>query len=183
MLFGLDLVPLFLSCFVYQLLNGGIFYFSESNKSLVFEISYLLLIFATSKVWNCGHNSCLATAELLNAARCTLRHLKTEYREMNDSRTEVIKARLTTDEKKRIMDLAKAEGVSLSTYLRRSLLREKIVSKTDIQTVFELKKIGNNLNQLAKHVNTLPVNENIIESISFIKNYIDELRNITDKLT
>ncbi len=102
---------------------------------------------------------------------------------MNDNRTEVIRARLSVDEKKRIMDFAKAEGVSLSTYMRRSLLREKMVSKTDIQTVFELKKIGNNLNQLAKHVNTLPIESNIIESIGFIKKYIDELRIITDKLT
>lgn len=102
---------------------------------------------------------------------------------MNDNRTEVIRARLSVDEKKRIMDFAKAEGVSLSTYMRRSLLREKMVSKTDIQTVFELKKIGNNLNQLAKHVNTLPIESNIIESIEFIKKYIDELKIITDKLT
>ena len=77
---------------------------------------------------------------------------------------------------------AKSEGVSLSTYLRKSILGERIISKTDLQTVFELKKIGTNLNQLAKHINTLPVDEYIIESVTSIDNYIKELRQITDRL-
>lgn len=101
---------------------------------------------------------------------------------MNDNKTEVIRARISVEEKKQIMELAKAEGVSLSTYLRRSLLHGRLISKTDIQTVFELKKIGNNLNQVARYVNTLPVDENIIESLGIVRNYIDELKKITDKL-
>lgn len=100
----------------------------------------------------------------------------------NNNRTEVIRARLSVEEKERIISIAKAEGVSLSTYLRRSLLNGRLVTKTDVQTVFELKKIGNNLNQLARHVNTLPVDENIIASLEDIKNYIEELKEITDKL-
>lgn len=102
--------------------------------------------------------------------------------QMNDNRTEVIRARITVEEKKQIMELAKSNGVSISTYLRRSLLNGRLVTKTDVQTVFELKKIGNNLNQLARYVNTLPVDENIIASLDDIKNYIEELKNITDKL-
>ena len=101
---------------------------------------------------------------------------------MNDNKTEVIRARISVEEKKQIMELAKAEGVSLSTYLRRSLLLGRLISKTDVQTVFELKKIGNNLNQVARYVNTLPVDENIIESLGIVRNYIDELKKITDKL-
>ena len=48
--------------------------------------------------------------------------------------------------------------------------------------VFELKKIGTNLNQLAKHVNSLPVDENIRLSSESIEMYIKELKQITDKL-
>ena len=43
-------------------------------------------------------------------------------------------------------------------------------------------KIGVTLNQLAKHINTLPVDEEIISSLSSIKKYIDELKQITEKL-
>lgn len=101
---------------------------------------------------------------------------------MKKNRTEIIKARLSKEEKETAIKRAKAEGVSLSTYLRKVILGERIASKTDIQTVFELKKIGTNLNQLAKHINTLPVDEYIIESITSIDNYIKELRLITDRL-
>ena len=76
----------------------------------------------------------------------------------------------------------RAEGVTLSMYLRKSVLGERITSKADIQTVFELKKIGTNLNQLAKHVNSLPVDENIRLSLESIEMYIKELKQITDKL-
>lgn len=101
---------------------------------------------------------------------------------MEENRDKRIYVRLSKSEKEKLIKRAKAEGVSLSTYLRKSMLGERIVSKTDVQTVFELKKIGTNLNQLAKHINTLPVNEYILESINTIDTYIKELKQITDKL-
>lgn len=101
---------------------------------------------------------------------------------MEENRDKRIYVRLSKSEKEKLIKRAKAEGVSLSTYLRKSMLGERIVSKTDVQTVFELKKIGTNLNQLAKNINTLPVNEYILESINTIDTYIKELKQITDKL-
>lgn len=101
---------------------------------------------------------------------------------MKKNRTEVIRARLSEEEREQVLRRAKTEGMSLSMYLRKSVLGEKITSKTDIQTVFELKKIGTNLNQLAKHVNALPVEENILESIRVIDSYIKELKLITNDL-
>ena len=101
---------------------------------------------------------------------------------MKENRTKVIMLRLKEDEKERAVKRAKDEGITLSSYIRKSILGERIVSKTDIQTVFELKKIGTNLNQLAKHVNTLPVEENILESLKSLYNYIEELKQITNKL-
>lgn len=89
---------------------------------------------------------------------------------------------MTVDEKEQAVKRSKEEGITLSSYIRKSILGERIVSKTDIQTAFELKKIGTNLNQLAKHVNTLPVDENILMSLSSIDKYIKELKQITDKL-
>ena len=101
---------------------------------------------------------------------------------MKENRTIILRARLSKSEKELIDKRAKALGISLSAFLRKSLLGEQIVSKTDVQTVFELKKIGTNLNQLAKHVNSLPVDENIRISLESIEMYIKELKQITDKL-
>lgn len=101
---------------------------------------------------------------------------------MKENRTKVIRARLSEEEKEQVFRRAKAEGITLSMYLRNSVLGERIASKTDIQTVFELKKIGTNLNQLAKHVNSLPIDDNILKSLENINKYINELKQITDKL-
>lgn len=101
---------------------------------------------------------------------------------MKENRTKVIRARLSEEEKEQVFRRAKAEGITLSMYLRNSVLGERIASKTDIQTVFELKKIGTNLNQLAKHVNSLPIDDNILKSLENINNYINELKQITDNL-
>lgn len=101
---------------------------------------------------------------------------------MKENRTAIVKLRLTEAEKKSAVKRAKDEGSTLSSYIRKSITGEKIVSKADIQIAFELKKIGNNLNQLAKHVNTLPADEIIRASINDIENYIKQLKKITDTL-
>lgn len=101
---------------------------------------------------------------------------------MKKNREEYLNIRVSKEEKEQIKKIAKSLGVSVSTYTRKSLLKEHITSKTDIQTIFEIKKIGVNLNQLTKHINTLPINEEIERSLVFIKEYIDELKLITDRL-
>ena len=101
---------------------------------------------------------------------------------MKENRTIILRARLSKSEKELIDKRAKALGISLSAFLRKSLLGEQIVSKTDVQTVFELKKIGVNINQLARHLNTIPVEEEIRNSLFSINNYIRELKQITDSL-
>ncbi len=77
---------------------------------------------------------------------------------------------------------AKSEGIPLSTLLRKSVLSETIRSNTDVQTVFQLKKIGNNLNQLAHNINMIPTDENIISSLKDIEILIHEIKMVTDKL-
>lgn len=101
---------------------------------------------------------------------------------MKENRTIFLKVRLTTKEKEFVSKQAKANTLSLSTYVRKSILDKKIISKTDIKIAFELNKIGTNLNQLAKHVNSLPHDENILGALENIDNYINELKLITNKL-
>lgn len=60
--------------------------------------------------------------------------------------------------------------------------RKQDCSKTDVQTLFELNKIGVNLNQLVRHINMFPVEENIVSSLDDINTFIRELKNITSRL-
>ena len=54
---------------------------------------------------------------------------------MKLNRTEDLHIRVSKEEKEKIANASKSFGISISTYLRKSLLREHIISKTDIQTV------------------------------------------------
>lgn len=101
---------------------------------------------------------------------------------MKENRADNLHIRISKKEKEMISSRAGALGVSISTYLRKLLLQEPIISKTDIQTVFEIKKIGVNLNQLAKHINTLPIDDEIRNSLLIIENYINELKQITERI-
>ena len=54
--------------------------------------------------------------------------------------------------------------------------------KKSFEAIERLKKIGVNINQLTKHINSLPLDEEIINSLSSIENFIAELKQIIDKL-
>lgn len=100
---------------------------------------------------------------------------------MKDIRNKIIILRLTEEEKEQAVKAAKEVGLTLSSYVRKMILGNKIVSKTDVQTLFELNKIGVNLNQLVRHINMLPVEENIVSSLDDINTFIGELKNITSR--
>lgn len=48
--------------------------------------------------------------------------------------------------------------------------------------IYELRKIGANINQLTKHINTLPSNENILYSLDRINQYLSDVETINRKL-
>ena len=100
---------------------------------------------------------------------------------MKDTRNKIIILRLTEEEKEQAVKAAKEVGLTLSSYVRKMILGNKIVPKTDVQTLFELNKIGVNLNQLVRNINMLPVEENIVSSLDDINTFIGELKNITSR--
>lgn len=70
-----------------------------------------------------------------------------------------LEIRLTSNEKALIKKYAKKDGLSVSDYIKRTALKQVVFSNrleytSDLRTLnFEIHKIGNNINQLAKHVN------------------------------
>lgn len=95
---------------------------------------------------------------------------------MNEKRTESFILRLTEKEKEMLVSLANEHDMSISSYLRNMAFKGSAVTKTDIQTVIELKRIGNNINQIAKQINLIPHEDNI-------KLYLQELHDILNMLS
>jgi len=93
--------------------------------------------------------------------------------------------RLTESEDKEIKNKAKEMGVSVSKYLRTRIFKSEasLINAVDFlkaykERVYELKKIGNNINQLARYVNyiekTGQMNPALMEELN--KNLQDFIR-------
>lgn len=70
-----------------------------------------------------------------------------------DLRTNQVRIRLTASEKSRIGRAAGAAGLSASEYLRRRALGQAVVARADVEAVRQLRRVGANLNQLARRAN------------------------------
>ena len=104
------------------------------------------------------------------------------YRFMKELKTEAILLRLTKDEKDILARRAEEHGKTVSSFIRSTCIYGKFASKTDVQTVLELRKIGSNINHLVKYVHMLPVDENVAYSLKRIHEYMDELDIIKKKI-
>ena len=75
----------------------------------------------------------------------------------DQKRSQWIKARVTDEERERILRHAVAAGVSESVFIRDAALKRKTEPRAkadpDFELVMQLKAIGNNLNQLAHIAN------------------------------
>ncbi|MCC8408621.1 MobC family plasmid mobilization relaxosome protein [Mucilaginibacter sp. UR6-1] len=84
-----------------------------------------------------------------------------------------ITVRLNSRERLRIEEAAKTTGVSTYRLVRDKLLKGKFpepkIAKTDIGVYIELKRIGNNINQLAKHANTGKFSPDIRSTLSQLR--------------
>jgi hypothetical protein len=102
---------------------------------------------------------------------------------MKENKLEQIHFRVTKTEKDKLMKKANDAGYTLSSYVKKVVFENKIVPKTDIETVLELKKIGVNINQLAKFINTFPVQDNLPYAINNLQLYIDKLNKLIANLS
>lgn len=61
--------------------------------------------------------------------------------------------RLSPNEKEELEDRADRAGLSLSEYIRRRALGKKIKTKVEEETIRQIRRVGVNLNQVAKWAN------------------------------
>lgn len=101
---------------------------------------------------------------------------------MNNKRTSRLELRLTLEEKDRLFKKAQENDKTIAQYIREVALNDKLVTKTDIQTVIELKRIGNNLNQIAKQINLIPHEDNINLYLQELHDLLNMISEITKKL-
>lgn len=100
---------------------------------------------------------------------------------MSRSRNEVIYLRLTKDEKQEVINKMESIGMTnLNDFVRKILLIGTVI-KVDTNGLnnlaYEVSKVGNNINQIAKHANqTDNINQKdielIIEDLNYIKTFI-----------
>lgn len=121
----------------------------------------------------------LASTELMYSARFTHTFMVSI---MNEKRTESFILRLTEKEKEMLVSLANEHDMSISSYLRNMAFKGSAVTKTDIQTVIELKRIGNNINQIAKQINLIPHEDNIKLYLQELHDFLNMVYEITKKL-
>jgi len=81
--------------------------------------------------------------------------------EEQEAKTSYIKIRCHADEKRKVEELAKNYGLTVTDYVLKKCLGQKVVAnKIDFlkqldSVGLELSRAGNNINQLAKHANRL----------------------------
>ncbi len=77
---------------------------------------------------------------------------------MKEARTEMVKVRMTAEEKATLTQQAKAKGMNVSDYIRKISARPPNVTRGEFETavqksIYEIHKIGVNVNQVAKKYN------------------------------
>ena len=105
---------------------------------------------------------------------------------MSQQMTQLIILRVTPEEKNNWKLKAESAGISLSEYLRRCAQRRKIqppVPAVNYLTLAQLGRIGNNLNQQVKAMNTaVQLGQNIhnlpeiIQALSTIQNLLQKIQ-------
>ena len=96
-----------------------------------------------------------------------------------ENRNKIIFVRLKESEYKVISESARESGLNNSVYIRKILLGYKVRKRKNVNSekaIYELSKIGNNLNQIAKRANIGNYDE------AYIKKTLDNFNNILSEL-
>ncbi|PSM51436.1 putative mobilization protein MobC [Campylobacter blaseri] len=96
---------------------------------------------------------------------------------LKNNRTCKISIRLNDDEMDSLMLKANLSGFSISSYIRYIILHSKPpIHKFDKAMIIELSRIGNNINQIAKYINTNKSLDNVVlKSLISIESLLNKL--------
>lgn len=99
-------------------------------------------------------------------------------------KSEILTFRVSESECERINYLVDSAGVSRSDYLRSMALKQRITrinadKKVIRECRVELARQGNNLNQIARHLNTVGIYS---DSVTQIDNLLNKIEKISDVL-
>ena len=72
-----------------------------------------------------------------------------------ERRNKKIDFRVTEKEYSQIMTLCKKAKITRSAFILQSILNGKVLSSYDVQMIFQLRKIGVNVNQMAKQIHII----------------------------
>ena len=104
-------------------------------------------------------------------------------RKVSTRKSQVINLRVTSDEFSAINSQCTQAGITRSAYILQAVMNKRVLTKIDAQTVFQLRKIGINLNQITKQVHIISkfVDKkeqelpDILKEISSIRAQIDSI--------
>ena len=110
---------------------------------------------------------------------------KKKSRSEDPRKVKVINLRLTADEYFAINSLCDNAKITRSSYILQAVMNEKVLTNIDAQAIFQLRKIGVNLNQITREVhviskfvdkkeNDLP---NILKELSSMNTQIETISN------
>ena len=86
--------------------------------------------------------------------------------------------RLSKDEDIKLNEMLQKHNLTFSNYARAKILNQKIKSKITNDLIYEVSKIGNNLNQISKYVNTTKrLDLDILQSLVNIERTLEKIYN------
>lgn len=93
--------------------------------------------------------------------------------------TRIISVRFSPQEEEKLKEKANNSTLKLTQFIRKAALNRKMDSKTDLLTLAQLRKIGNNINQIARITNA---EKTINKTAGSIQKQIEELNDTLNKI-
>ena len=86
--------------------------------------------------------------------------------------------RFSDEEYSKIEAMMNEHNLTFAEFARAAILRKKIKTNLTKELLFQINKVGNNLNQIAKKVNSSDDRKNILIQLIAIKNQMQEIKNV-----
>lgn len=102
---------------------------------------------------------------------------------MKDKKNNRLWIKVSEEQKLQVQRNAQALGISLSSYVRKTALDQKIIGKTDLEMIHQAKKIGYNINQITRELNRYSDGMIISEAYKQMEEYKELLQTLIKELS